>query len=562
MRTISKSVAALTRLNLIGLSLAAGLLAQTITSIQNPASNVVSSLPNFGIAQGSIFVLYGGSMGPSAISTAPRLPLGTSLAGTSVTVIAGGLTFSPFMVYTLASQVAAVMPSSVPAGPATVQVTYNGTAGPAFNTIIVTSDFGISTVNQTGGGAAVITYPTTTAPFYSVVTNTNSTKPGSTYTMWGTGLGAATSDSNIASGDLGTPIQVFVGGSAAGVTYRGRSGSPGLDQINFIVPQGTATGCAVSLIVQTTGLVSNNTTIPVAATGGTCSDTVSAQPLNSATLSSLTNNKSVIRFGLIDYWQQVPNQRTSPTPIYSSQVTLFSVGQADFPAWQDIVSAEAVSPGSCVVRVTYGQPADAFSFAQPLNAGTTLRLTPPSGASLNLVPDSSAGGNYTGTPASYQAGTFGLSGVGGPDLGAFAVNFVAPPLLTLTNRAAIMAASPSQGITGTVLDRTKPLTLTWTGGDPNGFADILLDSGLFRDNVLQTSIEAECVAPLGSGMFTVPPNILLALPPTVNGASSGNGWSSAIHFESVMPLQVLNAAGLDAMVAQPRNRISTGVDFK
>src|SRR5207247_1836757 len=111
----------------------------------------------------SIFVLYGSAMGPTAISTAPTLPFGTSLAGTSIKVTAGGMTFSPFMVYTVAGQVAAVMPSGVPAGSATVQVTYNGATGPAFSTLIVTSDFGISTVNQTGGGPAVITFPTTTA---------------------------------------------------------------------------------------------------------------------------------------------------------------------------------------------------------------------------------------------------------------------------------------------------------------------------------------------------------------------------------------------------------------
>lgn len=104
------------------LFLATGLLAQTITSMQNPASNILFGMPNFGIAQGSIFVLYGNGMGPAAISIAPTLPLSTSLAGTSIRVTLGGAVYSPFIVSTFNSQVVAVMPSNVPVGSATVEV--------------------------------------------------------------------------------------------------------------------------------------------------------------------------------------------------------------------------------------------------------------------------------------------------------------------------------------------------------------------------------------------------------------------------------------------------------
>jgi len=52
-------------------------------SVQNPASNILPGLPNFGIAQGSIFVVYGTNLGPSTISVAPSLPLPAALSGTS-----------------------------------------------------------------------------------------------------------------------------------------------------------------------------------------------------------------------------------------------------------------------------------------------------------------------------------------------------------------------------------------------------------------------------------------------------------------------------------------------
>src|SRR5580704_13812469 len=92
--------------------LAAELCAQTpaITSVQNPASNILPGLPNFGIAQGQIFVLYGANMGPSTLAQASALPLLTTLSGTSVKITQGAIVYNAPLVYTLSSQLAAVMP--------------------------------------------------------------------------------------------------------------------------------------------------------------------------------------------------------------------------------------------------------------------------------------------------------------------------------------------------------------------------------------------------------------------------------------------------------------------
>jgi hypothetical protein len=51
---------------------------------------------------------------------------------------------------------------------------------------------------------------------------------------------------------------VVVGGTEIAPLYAGRSnGSPGLDQINFTLPAGVATGCTVSLQVRAGGRTSN-----------------------------------------------------------------------------------------------------------------------------------------------------------------------------------------------------------------------------------------------------------------------------------------------------------------
>src|ERR1700722_3170576 len=115
---------------LFALSLSAQI--PTITSVQNPASNILPGLPNYGMAQGQIFVLYGTNLGPATIVQPTSLPLPVLLGGTSVTITGVGspTVYKAPLIYALNTQVAAVMPSGVPLGlGATIQVTYNGVAG-------------------------------------------------------------------------------------------------------------------------------------------------------------------------------------------------------------------------------------------------------------------------------------------------------------------------------------------------------------------------------------------------------------------------------------------------
>jgi uncharacterized protein (TIGR03437 family) len=224
----------------------------SVTGIVNPASNIPAGFPNYGVAQGSIFVAYGSNLGPATLVSAPTLPLPTTagLGGTSIAITVGGTTVTAPMVYTSSGQLAAVLPSNTPVGTGGIAVTYNGQTGSAPITV-VPSNFGISTVNESGLGPAVVTFGD-----YSVVSNANSAAPGDALILWGTGLGPlppGSSDSSGAAGPLGvTPaIQVFVGGVAAQVLYAGRTpGGVGLDQINFVVPPSAPAGCNVSIIVR------------------------------------------------------------------------------------------------------------------------------------------------------------------------------------------------------------------------------------------------------------------------------------------------------------------------
>ncbi len=68
-------------------------------------------------------------------------------------------------------------------------------------------------------------------------------------------------------------------------------------------------------------------------------------------------------------------------------------------------------------------------------------------------------------------------------------------------------ASPANNTTVT---RSDGLTVTWTGGDPAGNVQILVNSAL--NNSFNAGGTATCIAPAGAGTFTIPPYVLLALP--------------------------------------------------
>jgi uncharacterized protein (TIGR03437 family) len=555
--TISKNMTNKTKRRLFqGLSalfLTTGLMttalsAQTITSVQNPASNILVGLPNYGIAQGSIFVLYGSNLGPTTISQAPVLPFGTTLSGTSIKITAGGSTYNAFMIYTLNSQVAAVMPSNVPVGPATVQVTYNNNPGAAFPTTIVATNFGISTVNQTGTGPAVVTY-INSSNGYSVITNQDSTKPGSIYTMWGTGLGAANSDSNIATnGDLGTPITVWVGGQKANVTYRGRSGSPGLDQVNFAIPAGLS-GCNISVVVQTSNLVSNTTTIPVAPNGGACSDPVS--PSNAAINAALAKGSvSIAAVGLSQ--SNISLGTILGTPINQST----NAGSASFyrytPAQYAFVNpASVASYGSCTVSITTstsGTPTTALNFTG-LDAGSVITVTPPSGSASNLTTTALAKGFYSGTLSGLPAGTYKISGTGGADVGAFSVSLPVASPLVWTNQTSL-SLNP--------IVRSQSATITWTGGDPGSYATILGVSAQTSGGTT-TSVQFFCTAPVSAGQFTIPSSVLLALPASSVTQGISNGY---LYVGSTTAPVAFTAPGVDTGYAIAASSNATLVNYQ
>ena len=152
---------------------------------------------------------------------------------------------------------------------------------------MVRSAFGIFTLNQGGSGPGVF-QNANSGTDQPVNTLTVGARPGQLAIIWGTGLGPVTE--NEATGSpvqaicRAMPVEVYVGGKRADVTYRGRSGCcAGIDQIVFTVPQGVE-GCYVPVVVKTGDVVSNFTTMTVSSRAGSCTDLtgMSATQLESA----------------------------------------------------------------------------------------------------------------------------------------------------------------------------------------------------------------------------------------------------------------------------------------
>jgi hypothetical protein len=322
--------------------------------------------------------------------------------------------------------------------------------------------------------------------------------------------------------DLGTPIQVYVGGVQASVAYRGRSGSPGLDQINIVVPQGVTPGCGVSLVVQTGSVVSNAVTIPVAPGGGTCSDPSTGS--SSIPIAATTYKYGLISLSSTSETLTVNNQTstTNSTAGYAGfdQVTLSQTSGGSGSGTS--AGTTVVSYGSCTVRTSLisltstggggTTTGSGGATSKPLDAGASLSAIPPAGSVITFALQSP--GVYSASVpnlTSLPGGAWQFSnGAGGADIGPFTLNFTFGPPLIWTKQSAAMTA----------IDRTKPFTMTWTGGDPAGQAQInLTTQTLNTAAATYAQAEVTCMAPASAGQFTIPPYVLLSL---IAGAESSS----------------------------------------
>lgn len=503
----------------LGICLSAQPAIRSPFGILNSASFSYTGLPGSSIAQGSIFAIFGTNLGP-APTNATTFPLSPNLGGVTVEVTSGGTQVAAVPLYVSAGQINAVLPSNTPAGAATLTVSYQGqtSASEAFQ--VIANSEGVFSIASNGAGAGVIEDPN-----FHVFGPTNSAHPDDAIIIWGTGLGPVQGNEFVGPlpGNMpNVPIQVFVGGQPASVNYRGRSGCcTGLDQIVVTVPSG-ALGCNVPVAVQINNVVSNFTTMPIAAIGtSTCTDSSGSIDY------SQFQTKGTVALGLVDL-SRIAVSESLPAADGGNISYTTDAGSADFAqyTYQQITEAnpfQTYSFGACSVAV-YAGNANSIPVAIPtfLDAGKPVTVTGPNGV-MTLTEQSTGvysatlGGGFAipGLPAPpplyLTPGSYVVAGPGGTAVGAFSQALTIAQPFDWTNEASVNAIQRSSG-----------QTVTWSGGDPNGSVRIEGYSA-----VLGTKPDGSdtvggifvCTAPVSAGQFTIPSVVLLAIPPS--GMSGG-----------------------------------------
>ena len=215
-------------------------------------TNAASSLDG-PIAPGEIVTFYGSELGPAQLTSAHIGSDGlydTQLAGTSVQF--NGIQ-AP-LIYTSASQVAAIVPYEATGGSAQVTVTYQGQTSTPLTVGLAPSAPGLFTSDSTGKGQAAVVNEDDS------INGASAPAPiGSIISLYATGEGQTSPpgvDGKPASKPLPTPnlpVSVTIGGvTVNNPLYVG--GAPGevagLIQINVQVPLGVIPGSVVPVVIR------------------------------------------------------------------------------------------------------------------------------------------------------------------------------------------------------------------------------------------------------------------------------------------------------------------------
>lgn len=467
--------------------------------IVNAASYAAPGLPNGSIAQGSIFTIFGSGLGPAQGAASNTFPLNPTLAAVSITVTQGATTLPVIPLYVQQSQINALMPSGAPLGWASVRVTYNSARSNFAPVYIVHDSPGIFTFTGSGLGPAALQN-------YVNATNTPSNSlqasatPGQTEILYLTGLGPTTAPDNQAPplGNLSTPVEVWVGGVPANVTYSGRSPCcSGLDQIDFVVPGNAPTGCYVPVSVRTShAMLSNFGSMAVSPNGSQqCADPPLAGTAGSLALTRMTIHEDI---GV--------NQPVDITNDFLSYSTITqTAGPFTFSPFVNLPPA-----GACTVYQGVGDFFEtrevpdvlALGIPRPPYSGT-FQVSGPGGA--RSIPVTGNGG-----PIGSALPLFGVQNTLFLNPGAYTVS--GPQNL----QASITVPQPLTWLSRdniTTVSRSQQSGVNWSGATGQ-----VLVLGISSDLPNNDSALFLCVAPAGATSFSLPPEVLSALPATRPGA--------------------------------------------
>jgi uncharacterized protein (TIGR03437 family) len=506
----------------------------SIGAVVNAGSRIQSTSSFYGIAQGALFAITGKGLGPDPLQQATfPLPTTDGLGGVTVQANIGGTAVDCILVYVSSTEVGAILPSNTPLGTGTVTLNNNGVTATKAITVVA-SAFGIFTSTVEGYAGRAMAFNVSAADGSTAPNSiSQSVQPEQDVLINGTGLGAITSDEtqNGVTDVPATTVQVYVGVMPATVVSAGRGlccdgldpsfpapqGIAAWDVIRFTIPDGV-TGCFIPVVVQIGNLVSNLATLSIDPSGAACTLLPSStlppaltQQLagkQNGTLGSIALGREIgmsvpstgpmagtIRTAKTDTGSAVFGPTNSP-PSMIAPIGIFSVNSCTINSFPD-------PNGNIIHNGTVVAPPPEPVQPESLDAGPALTVKGPSGT--RTITDIKALGldYYKGVtfgdtaPGNFfDPGHYTVTGPGGKGVGPFMASIDVPSApFVWTNIPSVL----------TPLDRSKDLTIKWTGGIPN--TQVTAVGGSAPSAFL-------CAADVSAGQLTIPSYVLLNLPPS------------------------------------------------
>jgi len=300
-------------------------------------------------------------------------------------------------------------------------------------------------------------------------------------------------------------IHVWLGSKPAAVVGHTRRIGPGREEITVRLPGDTPQGCFVPVVLSSAEFpASNFASLAVRAGSSRCGDE------QHGTAPLIGPRAGVLLLG------RTRTDEDGRETIWDELVGTFAEAQRGLilaplamppPAGTCTFFAGSYQSGIAVPRTPSSAMADEIG-GRGLDSGREIVISGPGGDRTVTAP--------TGTPGSFIAklggdggpppvrrpffrpGSYQISGTGGPELGPFRITLEAPPEFEWTNRGQI-----------SVIDRNKPLTVTWQGAASDRSIAIVIMNVDPASTALGTCF---CVANAQDGRFTVPAGALRNLP--------------------------------------------------
>ncbi len=430
------------RLVLAVLITVAGLVAQPRifpSGAVNAASYLSPAVPGGALARGSIFSVFGESLGPRGLE-ARELPLPTALGGVQALIVtAGGETLLAPLLYVGANQINAILPSAVPVGLHRLRIVRDGVASNELWIKVVQASVGIFEAQEAAYGRARPAGADPLVPLH----------PGDAATLWATGLGPAPEGDLFPApaGDLPARARVFVAGVEADIFYHGRAPCcVGLDQINYVVPLEASLGCFVPVWAEIgDDLVSNVVTVGIAAPGEGCEES------HDGLLAPFMGELAEIELNRTFVLDAVIEEARATTLIQASR----STAAPELPLRRDDI-ARTPPAGSCLTPpiVTSSNPfgmafVESIAVSGPIGQGT-LAVNPAADPSWAEPPFSLGQPTHLATPESnllLEPGPYTVESAGADGFPAFSGRLETGLPARFFNREALPALARESGLT-------------------------------------------------------------------------------------------------------------------